>query len=86
MQHLRGGSRIIWLRVTLETLKQRVHNYQSRGIACRPGQGLDELFAEREQLYQRVAEIIVDTDQRTPESVVTGICEQLITFEPSYRP
>ena len=47
MLHLRAGGRIVYLRVDVATLRQRLGDFSRRGIAMRPGQELEDLLAER---------------------------------------
>jgi shikimate kinase len=68
---------VVHLDVSLEGLLQRVHNYESRGIARRPGQSLESLFEERQALYKRYADINVDCNSLGPEGVVDAILAAL---------
>jgi shikimate kinase len=74
MEQLRSGGITVLLRVDLETLKSRVHDYDTRGLAKRPDQSVDDLFAERSALYRRYADVIVDCTALTHEEV----CEKII--------
>lgn len=56
MLHLGAASRIVWLDVPLAELRARIRDYDTRGIARRPDQDFDELFAERSALYRRWAD------------------------------
>ncbi len=53
MEHLRAGGRVIFLNVTLATLRARVHDYTTRGLARPPDQSLEDLFADRTALYRQ---------------------------------
>lgn len=75
MQHLKRSGVIIYLETSLPELTTRVTNYESRGIARAPGQTLEDLFQERNSLYEQYADWTIDCDQRTPEQV----CEQILS-------
>jgi shikimate kinase len=77
MQHLKSGGRVVFLQVSMDTLKRRVHDYETRGLAKRPDQTLDDLFAERSALYQRYADITIVCDKLTHEQVCEKIVEEL---------
>ena len=62
MRHLATSSRIIYLRISLPTLRQRVDNTASRGLAKLPGVSLQALYRERLPLYQAYAETTVDNN------------------------
>jgi shikimate kinase len=74
MEHLRRNGLIIYLDQSLDTLRQRLTDMDTRGIAMRPGQSLEELFQERSALYRRAADLRIDCDKLTPE----GVCELIL--------
>ncbi len=49
------GSRI-YLKISCETMKLRVSNAGDRGLACKSGTSLDDLYNERFSLYQQFAD------------------------------
>jgi shikimate kinase len=74
MKHLRESGIVVFLHVDLPLLKARVHDYDTRGLAKRPDQTMDDLFAERFALYRRYADITIDCIGLTHEAV----CESII--------
>ena len=60
MAHLAERGLIVWLSVDLPTLKARLGDFAARGIAGMGDKTLDELYAEREPLYARYAQITVN--------------------------
>ena len=73
MLKLKQCARILYLRVSPETLLQRIDNWQTRGIACTPGQSLASLYAEREPLYQRYADEVIDCESQSIEQTKKSI-------------
>jgi shikimate kinase len=73
MQRLAAGGRVIYLRVPLEVLEQRIRNMGTRGIVKEPHQSLAEIFEERSPLYERWAGITVDCENLTADQVVDTI-------------
>jgi shikimate kinase len=63
--------------VDLPTLKARVRDYETRGLAKRPDQSLDDLFVERCALYRKFADITVDCIGLTHEEVCVRIIKEL---------
>src|ERR1700693_6287133 len=57
MSHLRTNGIVVHLNVDLATLKSRVHDFATRGLAKRPDQSVDDLFRERSALYRKFADI-----------------------------
>ncbi len=61
MEHLKDIGKIVYIRVPCEILKERIRDYSTRGIFMRQGQSFEDIYAERTPLYEKYADIIVDT-------------------------
>ncbi len=83
MEHLRANGVIVFLKADLDALRARIHNYETRGLAKRPDQSFQDLFAERDVLYKKYAEIIVDCSRLTQDQVAEEIAEQLHRYQHS---
>lgn len=70
MDHLRAGGRAVFLDLSLTALADRLGDIDARGVTRAPGQTLADLFAEREPLYRRYADLVVSCDGKNPERVV----------------
>lgn len=79
MTHLKSAGIAVFLNVDLRTLKSRVQDYETRGLAKRPDQGLGDLFRERFALYETYADITIDCIGRTHEEVCAQIIKELGT-------
>ncbi len=77
MEHLKQDGIAILLSVDLETLKARVHDYETRGLAKRPDQTVDDLFQERSLLYRTYADITIPCGRLTHEEVCGEIINRL---------
>jgi shikimate kinase len=77
MEHLQSLGRIVFLDLPLEELRPRLTDLDNRGLVRRPGQSLDDLYAERLPLYRRDAEITIDCRGLTQEQVARAICTRL---------
>lgn len=73
MNYLKEAGRVVFLDVPLAELGSRVHNYASRGIACPPGQTMPDLYDERQALYRKYADLIIDCRDKSPYEVVSQI-------------
>lgn len=73
MAHLKAISTVVFLNVELNTLRARIHNWGSRGIAIRPEQSFEDLFGERFELYSRYADITLDCTELTAMEVCKNI-------------
>lgn len=77
MSKLKTLGPVIFLDVSSDELRRRIHNYDSRGIARRPGQSFEGLFAERDALYRQYADIIVDGNGKSQGEIV----EELLGYD-----
>ncbi|HMK60062.1 MAG TPA: shikimate kinase [Dissulfurispiraceae bacterium] len=73
MDHLKKDGIIVFIDVDIATLKSRISNYETRGLAKRPDQSFEELFAERMNLYRKYADITVNGDRLSQEEVCEAI-------------
>lgn len=81
MEHLKRIAVAVFLHVDLATLRARVHNFDTRGIAKRADQSMEDLFRERYELYTRYADITVDANHPPHETACQAILKS-IRFHP----
>lgn len=62
MAHLEEIGVIIYIRLPLDEIQNRVGDLAERGISMKKGQTLKDLYDERTLLYERYADITVDAD------------------------
>lgn len=77
MAHLKAISTIIFLRVSYDEIRRRIHNFASRGIAMAKDQTFRQLYDERQVLYQRYAELTIDGDGRDQDQVARLIARSI---------
>lgn len=75
--HLQELGTIVFLNVNIDTLLSRITDMKTRGIARRPDQSFDDLFAERSALYKKYAEITIECSVLNHEEVCERIEENL---------
>jgi shikimate kinase len=80
MEHLKKHGIAVFLQVGLGTLKERVQDYETRGLAKRPDQTIDDLFAERSALYRKYADITIACDGIGHEEVCTRLAVALCAY------
>lgn len=73
--HLQDQGLCVWLDISLETLKSRVSNWSSRGFNRKPGQSVEEVFAERQSLYQRACSVRIDCDRLDEPQVLELVAQ-----------
>ena len=77
MAHLKSGGKVVFLQVDLAALKARVPDYDTRGLAKRPDQTIDDLFAERCNLYRKYADVTIECSGLNHEKVCEKIIQEL---------
>lgn len=75
MENLKRDGKIIYLRLSPETIKSRIKNITTRGIAMAPDCTIEDLYRERAVLYERYADIIIDAESLTAEETVNKIMD-----------
>ncbi len=80
MQHLQRISAVIFLEVEYEALKKRIHNYKTRGIAKSDTQSFRELYDERQMLYKKYGEVIIDCGARDQEEIAEIISDRYLAI------
>lgn len=58
--HLKSLGPVVYLKVPLEELSQRIQNLSTRGIAMEPAQTLSDILAYRAPLYDKYADLVID--------------------------
>ncbi len=77
MEKFKQNGKIIYLKVSLDTVLERLSNIKTRGVTLEKGQTLADLYQQRVPLYEKHADITVTGDKRTVEEVVEQIVEAL---------
>lgn len=78
MQHLKENGTVVYIKANLKTIKSRLRNIKTRGVAMGKGQTLDDLYKQRVPLYEKYADITVITDnKRNMEDTVADILKQI---------
>ena len=81
MQHLSKQSIIIYLKLSLNHLEERLLSLDARGVVRAPGQNIKELFNERKPLYEKFADITIKCDSLTPDKIVSKLIKELSLYK-----
>lgn len=73
MAALAADGVIIHLQVPMHVIRERITDFDTRGIARAAHQSLEDLYEEREQLYQHYADLSVAVGETDQEGVVTAV-------------
>lgn len=81
MQNLKQDGIIVFLNVSLKTVKARLNNIKTRGVAASKEKSIDDIYKERLPFYQKYADITVNSDAKSSEDVVEDILFALKQIE-----
>lgn len=62
MEHFRKTGTVVYLKVSYETIYNRINNAKNRGVVLKEGQTLRELYDERTVLFEKYADYTVCED------------------------
>ncbi len=77
MNNLKRYAKVVYLSLSLDALRGRIHNYENRGIARAPGQSFESLMEERTELYKKFADIEINCEGKTPQQCLMAILKAL---------
>ena len=70
MQYLKNDGIIVFIDVGIDTLKKRLSNIKTRGIAASAGQSVESIYNERIALYKKYADITLTVENENVEQSV----------------
>ena len=77
MAHLHDLGSVIYLQLSVPTLKKRLSNIKTRGITMAPGQTIEDLARSRVPLYESYADIVLPAEGMDVEETIRRICVAL---------
>ena len=77
MAHLKENSVIVFVKLSYESIEQRLKNISTRGIAMKKGQTLRDLYNLRQPFYHQWADLIVESDGQEIEQTVAHLVDTL---------
>ncbi len=75
MEHLREIGLVVYLKLSLESIADRLGDLKKRGVALKDGWGLKELYEERVPLYEKYADVIIDCEEKAIREITEEIAE-----------
>lgn len=73
MRHLRQLGRVIYLKISYETMCARIDNLSVRGVVLKNGSTLRDMYDERSALYARWADDVIVCDGNTTSQTADAI-------------
>ena len=70
MEHLKETGKVVYLKLSCGTIKERLGDLKERGVALQKGQTLEDLYRERAPLYEKYADVTVDCEEKSIREIV----------------
>lgn len=77
MDHLNSVGTVVYLKLPLEALVERLGSLKGRGVLLKEGQTLEDLYEERTPLYEKYADIVIDEEGKNLEESLHAVVEIL---------
>ena len=77
MKHYKEIGKVVYLKVSFETISKRLRNARRRGVVLKDGQTLKDLYDERTSLFEKYADIIICEDGLRLEETIDKVLEAL---------
>lgn len=77
MEHFKEIGTIIYLKVSFETINERISNAKNRGVVLKEGQTLKDLYDERTCLFEKYADCIISEEGLSLEETIDKVLESL---------
>ena len=78
MEHFTRIGDIVYLKLSFKEISKRIDDLELRGVACESGETLEDVYAKREPLYEKYAQITIDCDGKTVKEIVKELHERLM--------
>lgn len=77
MEHLKKIGKVVYLKLSYRELRRRLGNLRCRGVVLKEGQSLRDLYEERIPLYEKYADITIETEGLGVEETLEKIVHQI---------
>lgn len=81
MKHYKEIGKVLYLKVSYETISKRLGNATKRGVVLKDGQTLEALYNERIELFEKYADITVEEDGFSLEETIEKVLEAIKNCE-----
>lgn len=81
MEHLHDIGMVVYLKLSLKAIADRLGDLNERGVTLKEGQDLQGLYEERVPLYEKYADVTIDCENLQIREVVDAVSRRLETHE-----
>lgn len=73
MKHLKEIGKVVYLKLSCGTIRERLGDLEERGVSLRKGQTLEDLYEERVPLYEKYADVTVECEKKSIREIVSEL-------------
>lgn len=73
MEHFKEIGKVVYLRLSCETIRKRLGDLHRRGVVLQKGQTLQDLYTERIPLYEKYADVTIDCEKKSIREIVSEL-------------
>ena len=77
MAHLKTLGKVVYLKIPYDEMCRRLGDFSHRGVVMRHGNTLEEMYAERQPLYEKYADLTIDVCNAQLSDSLEKICESI---------
>lgn len=77
MEHLAASGTIVYLKLGLPAIQERLGDLHERGVALKEGQTLEQLYEERIPYYEQYADLTLDVEELEIRTIVERIAKHI---------
>ena len=77
MEQLRKNGRVVYLKISYETMAARLGDYRHRGVVMPRGYTLRDVYDERAVLYEKYADLVLE---EAPDAGLGDTLERLVAI------
>ena len=85
MEHFKRTGIIVYLKVSYQTIKKRIHNPKKRGVVLREGQTFRDLYNERVPYFEKYADITVSEEGCRIEETIENVLKAVKKYKNKAR-
>ncbi|MGN0661050.1 MAG: shikimate kinase [Oscillospiraceae bacterium] len=78
MENLKAIGTVVYLKLPEPDIEERITNLATRGIAMDEGQTLSDIYDERSPLYEKYADITIESHGKTISQIAAEIAEKAV--------
>lgn len=78
MEHLATLGKIVYLKISCQTMLERLGDYVHRGVVLPEGYTLEDMYNERSVLYERYADVVTEVCDGDITATLEQICAYIV--------